>query len=223
MTERRPERGVTTAVQLLAKLDTQAPTSVDAITTSYLDTLEQLCFYERPDLAPLLASLPPSLPATLNLLLTAPPNRRHARGLFTTRSLACYAVGRLSSLNAAAKHRLLADGPQQLAAHVLGVLEEDSPFSHVTALNLLVDWGNDRAVVDGVVAAGGVKRVVDRYYHHDKVKMTSESDADGREAQMAIKVFAASLLANVAQVNISNTHTINQCVALPVSRLLVRG
>ena len=202
--ERRPERGVTTAAQLVSKLQSLAPSSSDAINTAFLDTLEQLCFYEKPDLPPLLASLPPTLVSSLPLLLSSPPDVRHARGLFTVRSLACYAVGRLSSLNAAVKLRLLAE-VAQLPLLVLGVLDEQSPFSHVTALNLLVDWGGERAVMDGVVAAGGVKRVVERYWHHDKVKMTSE-DAEGREAQMAIKVFAISLLANVAQVR-HKTHT----------------
>ena len=209
MSERRPERGVTTAAQLIAKLQSQAPSSTDTITSAFLDSLEQLCFYERPDLAPLLASLPPSLPASLTLLLSSPPDVRHGRGLFTRRSLACYAVGRLSSLNAAAKYRLLADEPQ-LARLVLGVLDEQSPFSHVTSLNLLVDWGGERAVMSGVVEAGGVKRVVERYWHHDKVKITAEADAEGREAQMAIKVFAISLLANVAQVTRSAQHSTAQ-------------
>ena len=198
MTERRPERGVTTASQLLAKLQAQAPSSTDSIKTPFLDTLEQLCFYERPDLAPLLASLPTSLVTALALLLSSPPDVRHGRGLFTSRSLACYAAGRLSSLNAAAKFRILADEPQ-LPRLVLGGLDEQSPFSHVTALNVLVDWGGERAVIADVVAAGGVRRVVERYWHHDKVKITAEADADGREAQTAIKVFAISLLANIAQ------------------------
>lgn len=205
MAERRPERGVTTATQLLAKLESHSPSSVDAISTPFLDTLEQLSFYERPDLPPLLASLPPSLVSSLSLLLLSPPDVRHARGLFTRRSLACYAVGRLSSLNAAAKLRLLADEPQ-LPRLVLGVLDEQSPFSHVTSLNLLVDWGGERVVMDGVVAAGGVRRVVERYWHHDKVKTTS--DDEGREAQTAIKVFAISLLANVAQVTHTATHSL---------------
>ena len=205
MSKRRPERGVTTAAQLLAKLQSQAPSASHHINTAFLDSLEQLCFYERPDLPPLLASLPPFIVTSLPLLLSSPLDVRHGRGVFTVRSLACYAVGRLSSLNAAAKLRLLADVPQ-LPRLVLGVLDERSPFSHVTSLNLLVDWGGERAVMDEVVAAGGVKRVVERYWHHDKVKMTSESDVEGREAQMAIKVFAISLLANVAQV----THTATQ-------------
>lgn len=203
MSERRSERGVTTATQILAKLDSLAPSSTETITTAYLDTLEQLSFYEKPDLPPLLASLPPSLATSLTLLLSSPPDVRHARGLFTRRSLACYAVGRLSSLNAAAKLRLLADEPQ-LPRLVLGVLDEQSPFSHVTSLNLLVDWGGQRAVMDGVVAADGVRRVVERYWHHEKVRMT-EAEAQGKEAQTAVKVFAISLLANVAQVRSRTT------------------
>ena len=202
MSERRPERGVTSAAQILTKLDSLAPSASTAPSIAFLDTLEQLCFYERPDLPPLLASaLPASLVRSIALTLQSPPNQRHARGLFTARSLACYAVGRLSSLCPAARSQLLGEASAlPLPRLLLGVLDEQSPFSHVTALNVLVEWGDERAVLDGVVEAGGVARVVALYWHHDKVKVTAEADAEGREAQMAIKVFAVSLLANVAQV-----------------------
>ena len=205
MSERRPERGATSAVQVLAKLDYLAPSTSTGPSTAFLDTLEQLCFYERPDLPPLIASaLPASLVHSLALTLQSPPNQRHARGLFTARSLACYAVGRLSSLCPAARSQLLGE-VSDLPRLLLGVLDEQSPFSHVTALNVLVEWGDERSVADGVVEAGGVAQVVQRYWHHDKVKVTAEADAEGREAQMAIKVFAVSLLANVAQVTPRST------------------
>ena len=192
----RVGRGVTTGPSLIASLLADLPTAAGSIPPPFLASLEQLCFYEQPDLAPLIPSLPASFSLGLFHLLRSPPNVRIGRGLFTVRSLSTYAFGRLSSLDSSFKRTVITRHAALLPALLLP-LDERSPFSHVTALNLLVDWTDEAVVAGALFTAGAVEKAVAVYQHHARVPLTKK-DEEGREAQRAIAVFAVALLSRLS-------------------------
>ena len=216
----RPVLGVTTAAQIIGVLLSNPPTSPTSLPPPFLSSLEQLCFYEQPDLLPLIPSLPSSFLTSLSHLLRSPPNHRLGRGLFTPRSLATYAAGRLCSLHPPFAALLCAHAAPPFVPLLLAPLYETSPFSHVTALNLLTSLTSDPDVVSLLLSptltpspspspsispspssssslSPTIPLLLSVYVHHRSVPIP-RSDPDGRHAQRSILVFALSLLANLA-------------------------
>ena len=208
----QPADAEAAASSLLPLPPPSPPPTLPAISAAFLSSLEQLSFYERADLPPLIRALPASFLCSLCLLLHSAADTRHGRGLFTVRSLAAFALSRLSTLQPAFRASALR-GPHRrlLLTGLLRPLQEFSPFSHATALQLLVDWtdgeegdtGTAADAADAValeaelVEAGAVEAAVQCFHHHSRVALAAQ-DEEQRAAQLSVESLACCLLRNIA-------------------------